>query len=103
MYIESIRIYCKNIESVESTKVTTLESNALPFHFAWKGTLRPNNSAQAYNSIKCRKNLILMSRGKNSKSTKVAESMLALGAELLFKIFRFDLVLSAEVFCVALH
>ena len=44
-----------------------------------------------------------MTRGKNSKSTKVAESKLVLGAELLFKIFRFDLVLSAQVFCVALH
>ena len=34
IYIESIGIYCKNIESIESMEVTTLESNALPFHFA---------------------------------------------------------------------
>ena len=36
IYIESIGIYCKNIESIESMEVTTLESNALPFHFAWR-------------------------------------------------------------------
>ena len=36
IYIESIGIYCKNIESIESMGVTTLESNALPFHFAWR-------------------------------------------------------------------
>ena len=81
MYIENIGIYCKNIESIESTEVTRLESNALPFHCAWKGTLRPNNSAQAYNLIECQKHLILMSRGRNSKATKVAESNLVLGAE----------------------
>ena len=34
IYVESIGIYCKNIESVESMEVTTLGSNALPFHFA---------------------------------------------------------------------
>ena len=34
IYIESIGIYCKNNESIESMEVTTLESNALPFHFA---------------------------------------------------------------------
>ena len=36
IYIESIGTYCKNIESIESMEVTTLESNALPFHFAWR-------------------------------------------------------------------
>ena len=35
VYIESIGIYCKNIESNESIDVTTLESNTLLFHFAW--------------------------------------------------------------------
>ena len=35
-YIESIGIYCKNIESIECMEVTTLERNALPFHFAWR-------------------------------------------------------------------
>ena len=34
IYIESIGIYCKNIESIESMEVTTLGSNALSFHFA---------------------------------------------------------------------
>ena len=29
VYIESIGIYCRNIESIESIEVTTLESNAL--------------------------------------------------------------------------
>ena len=36
IYIESIGISCKNIESIEFMEVTTLESNALPFHFAWR-------------------------------------------------------------------
>ena len=53
-------------------EVTMLESNALPFLFAWKGTVRPNNSPQAYNSVECRKYLILMSRERNGKATKVA-------------------------------
>ena len=53
IYIESIGKYCKNIESIESMEVTTFESNALPFHFVRKGTLRPNNSVQAYNSVDC--------------------------------------------------
>ena len=34
IYIESIGIYCKNTESIESMEVTTLESNTLLFHFA---------------------------------------------------------------------
>ena len=34
MYIESTGIYCKNIETIESMEVTTIESNAFPFHFA---------------------------------------------------------------------
>ena len=34
IYIASIGIYCKNIESIETIEVTTLESNALPFHFS---------------------------------------------------------------------
>ena len=46
-----------------------------------------------------------MSRGRNSKTTKVAESNLVLGAEFLSTTFSFDLflVLTVEVFCVALH
>ena len=36
IYIESIGINCKNIECIESMEVTTLESNALLFHFAWR-------------------------------------------------------------------
>ena len=36
IYIESIGIYCKNIENIESMEVITLESNALPFYFAWR-------------------------------------------------------------------
>ena len=105
IFIEIIGKYCKNIESIESMKVTTLESNALPFHFAWKATLRPYNSVQAYNSVDCQKHLILMSRGRNSKTTKVAESNLVLGAEFLSTTFSFDLllVLTIEVFCVALN
>ena len=35
IYIESIGIYCKDIKSIQSMEVTTLESNALPFHFSW--------------------------------------------------------------------
>ena len=31
LYLESIGTYCESIESME---VTSLESNALPFHFA---------------------------------------------------------------------
>ena len=44
-----------------------------------------------------------MSRGRNGKTTKVAESKLVLGAEFLFTTFSFDLVLTAQVFCVGLH
>ena len=66
----------KNIASIESMEVKMLESNALPFHFARKGTLRPYNSVQAYNSVSCQKYLILMSRGRNSKSNKVAKLVL---------------------------
>ena len=86
-------------------KVTTLESNALPFHFAWKGTLRPYNSVHAYNSVDCQKHLTLMSWERNSKTTKVAESRLVLGTEFLSIAFSFDLflVLTVEVFCVALY
>ena len=40
---------------------------------------------------------------EKSKTTKVAESKLVLGAEFLFATFSFDLVLTAHVFCVALH
>ena len=36
IYIGSIGISCKNIESIESMEVTMLESNALTFHFAWR-------------------------------------------------------------------
>ena len=34
IHIESIGIYCKNIERIEYMGITTLERNALPFHFA---------------------------------------------------------------------
>ena len=44
-----------------------------------------------------------MSRGTNGKTTKVAENKLVLGVEFLFTKFSFDLVLTAHVFCVALH
>ena len=57
-------------------EITTLESNALPFHFAWKVTLRPYNSVQVYNSVNCQKHLTLMSR--NCKTKKVAENKLVL-------------------------
>ena len=40
---------------------------------------------------------------EEGKTTKVAESKLVLGAEFLFTTFTFDLVLTAHVFCVALH
>ena len=40
---------------------------------------------------------------EKGKTTKVAESKLVLGAEFLFTTFTFDLVLTAHVFCVALH
>ena len=44
-----------------------------------------------------------MSRRRNDKTTKVVESKLNLGAEFLFVTFSFDLVLAAQVFCVALY
>ena len=34
--VESIEIYCKNIESIESMEVITLQSNALSLHFTWR-------------------------------------------------------------------
>ena len=40
---------------------------------------------------------------EKDKTTKVAESKLVLGTEFLFTTFTFDLVLTAHVFCVALH
>ena len=40
---------------------------------------------------------------EKGKTNKVAESKLVLGAEFLFTAFTFDLVLTARVFCVALH
>ena len=64
------------------------------FHFAGKGTLRLNNSVQAYNSVDCQMQLILVSRGRNGKTTKVADSELVLGAEFLSTTFSFDLVLT---------
>ena len=105
MFIGIIEKYCKNIGSIESMEVTTLESNASPFHFAWKDTLRPYNSVQTYNAGDCQNHLILMSRERNSKTTKVAERKLVLGAEFLSTPLSFGLflVLTAEVFCVALH
>ena len=39
---------------------------------------------------------------EKSKTTKIAESKLVLGAEFLFTTFSFDLVLTAHVFCVVL-
>ena len=44
-----------------------------------------------------------MSRGRKDRTTKVAESNLVLGAEFLFTISSFNLVLTAQVFCVALY
>ena len=35
--------------------------------------------------------------------TKVVENKLVLGAEFLFATFSFDLILTVQVFCVALH
>ena len=75
IYIESIGIYCKYIESIESMEVKTLESNALPFHFAWR-VLRDLII-----------HLILMSRGRKAKPPKL--SKLVLGAEFLFTTFKF--------------
>ena len=40
--------------------------------FCLKGTLRPNNSVQVYDSVEWQKHLILMSRGRNGKTTKVS-------------------------------
>ena len=71
------------------------------FSFAWKGTLRPNNSVQAYDLVDCQMQLIVMSQGKNGKITKVTESKLVLGAEFLFTTFSLDLVLTVPVFCVS--
>ena len=96
-YIESIGIYCKNIESMESMEEQTLESNALPFHFCIF------NSVQVYDIVERKMHLILMSRGRNGKTTKVTESNLVLCAEFLLTTFSFDLALTAHVFCVALH
>ena len=73
------------------------------YPFILKGTLRRNNSVQVYDSVEWQKHLILTSRERNGKCTKVAEGKLVLGAEFLFATFSFDLVLTAHVFCVALH
>ena len=71
--------------------------------FYLKGTLRPNDSVQVYDSVEWQKHLIWMSRGRKAKTTKGAESKLVLGAEFFFTTLSFDLVLTAHVFCVALH
>ena len=42
--------------------------------------------------------LILMSRGRNRITTKVAESKSVLSVEFLFTTFSFDLVLTVQVF-----
>ena len=63
---------------IESMEVKALLCIMTYFHFAWKGTLRPNNSVQAYNSADCQKQLILMSQEGNDKTTKVAENKLVL-------------------------
>ena len=44
-----------------------------------------------------------MSRGRNGKTIKVADSNLVLGAEFLLATLSFDLDFTAHVFCVALH
>ena len=46
-----------------------------------------------------------MSRGGKAKlkTKKVAESKSVLDAEFLFTRFVFDLVLTAHIFCIALH
>ena len=42
-------------------RVTALLCILTYFHFTGKGTVRPNNSVQAYNSVDCQMQLILMS------------------------------------------
>ena len=79
-------------------KVTPLLCILPYFNFAWNGTLRPNNSVQACNLVDYQMQLILMSRGRNRITTKVAESKSVLGAEFLFTTFSFDLVLTVQVF-----
>ena len=49
------------------------------------------------------KAFVLNESREKGKTTKVAESKLVLGAEFLFTIFTFDLVLTAHVFYAALH
>ena len=44
-----------------------------------------------------------MIRGRNGKTTKVTESKLVLDSEFLFSTFSFDLVLTVQVFGVALN
>ena len=86
---------------IENMEVTAILCILTYFHFAWKGTLRPNNSVQVYNLVDCQMQLIVMSQGKNGKITKVTESKLLLGAEFLFTTFSLDLVLTVQVFCVS--
>ena len=45
----------------------------------------------------------LIESREKGKTTKVAESKLILGAEFSFGTFTLELVLIADVFCVALH
>ena len=71
--------------------------------FCLKGTLRPNNSVQVYDSVEWQKHLIFYGSREKGKITKVAESKLVLDAEFLFTTFTLYLVLTAHVFCVALN
>ena len=81
-------------------EVTALLCVFTCFHFAWTGTLSPNNSVQAYNSVDCQVQLTLMFRGRNSKTNKVAERKLVLVAEFLFTTSSFGLILTIQVFFV---
>ena len=97
IYTESIGIYYKNIESIE---VTTLQSNAFPFHFAWR--ILWNLMIQFRSMIEW-KAFYLNESSEKGKTANVAKSKLVLGAEFLLTTFTFDLVLTTHVFCVALH
>ena len=67
--------------------------------FCFKGTLRPNNSVQVYDSIEWQKHLIIISRGRKAKLPKLLKvGAELLSAELLFTTFTFDLVLTATYF-----
>ena len=53
MLKKSILVCLRNY--LESIEVTALLCTLTYFHFAWKRTLRPNNSVQTYNSVECQR------------------------------------------------